>query len=310
MNPAVTTRNLSKRYRDVTALDQISCSLQENTIYGLLGRNGAGKTTLMRILTGQSFATAGELSVLGGHPYENEAVLSQVCFLKESQTYPRHFRVRHALAAARLLFPNWDESFAQSLLADFDLPPNRLVHKLSRGMLSTLGIIIGLAARAPLTLFDEPYLGLDAVARQRFYDHLVIDYAEHPRTIVLSTHLIDEVSELIEHVLLLDHGRLLVNEATETLRGQMIRVVGPVSAVDELAGVGTELHRERIGGLVRATLRGAFGPAQRDRVNSLGLRTEPVSLQELVVQLTTGVSPNTQRTAAAVDTTMPKELPR
>src|SRR6201999_993022 len=109
-----------------------------------------------------------------------------------------------------------------ALLADFGLPADRAVKKLSRGMRSALGIVIGVAARAEGTLFDEPYAGLDAVARQIFYDRLLADYAEHPRTIVLSTHLIDEVAGLLEHVLLIDRGRLIVDEEAERLRGQVV----------------------------------------------------------------------------------------
>ncbi|WP_329108500.1 ABC transporter ATP-binding protein [Micromonospora sp. NBC_01699] len=286
MNPVVTARGLSKRFGPTTALDNVSFSLAENTIHGLLGRNGAGKTTLMQILTGQNFATAGELSVLGQHPYENSGILTGICFIKESQTYPQNFQVRHALAAARLLFPHWDGEFAASLIDDFQLPPRRQVRKLSRGMLSALGVTIGLAARAPLTFFDEPYLGLDATARQIFYDRLLADYAEYPRTIVLSTHLIDEVSNLIEHVLLIDRGRILLDESAEALRTELVTVSGPVAAVEQAAAYAQELHRERLGNLARVTLRGPLDPATRDRITGLGLELTPVPLQELVVRLT------------------------
>jgi ABC-2 type transport system ATP-binding protein len=213
---------VTKRYGEVTALDGVSVELGENQIHGLLGRNGAGKTTVMQILTGQAFETSGTVEVFGQHPYENAAVLNRVCFIKESQKYPDTFRVKHAIRAAELLFPNWDAAFAAELMADFALPGNRSIKKLSRGMLSAVGVIIGLASRAPLTFFDEPYLGLDAVARQLFYDRLLADYAEHPRTVVLSTHLIDEVSDLIEHVVLIDKGRILIDEDAETLRSRAV----------------------------------------------------------------------------------------
>ncbi|WP_326560226.1 ABC transporter ATP-binding protein [Micromonospora sp. NBC_01796] len=286
MSAVVTARAVTKRFGQTTALDDVSFSLTENTIHGLLGRNGAGKTTLMQILTGQNFATSGELSVFGQHPYENDEVLSGVCFIKESQTYPQNFQVRHALTAARLLFPRWDQEFATALVDDFQLPLRRQVRKLSRGMLSALGVIIGLAARAPLTFFDEPYLGLDATARQIFYDRLLADYAEHPRTIVLSTHLIDEVSNLIEHVLLIDRGRILLDESAEALRTELVTVSGPVDEVEQMAANAEELHRERLGNLVRVTLRGRFDPAERNRITGLGLELTPVPLQELVVRLT------------------------
>ena len=300
MSPVVSVQGVSKQFGRVTALDDVSFTLRENTIHGLLGRNGAGKTTLMQILTAQLFASSGTVRVFGEQPYENETVLSEVCFVKESQKYPDTYRVRHALEAARMVFPRWDEQFARSLLDDFQLPPNRRIQKLSRGMLSALGVIIGLASRARLTFFDEPYLGLDAVARQLFYDRLLADYAEHNRTIVLSTHLIDEVSDLIERVLLIDRGRLILDEDAESLRGQVVTVTGPVAAIDQLTAGGDELHRERMGAMARATVRAPFGSAERKLAQELGLNLEPVSLQELVVRMTvpTGKGTHDLRDAA------------
>lgn len=286
MNAAAQLRAISKDYGDFAALDDVGFEIPENTITGLLGRNGAGKTTAMRVLTGQEFATSGEVRVFGQAPHENERVLSRVSFIKESQKYPDGFKVRHALRAARHMHPHWDEDYARELVEDFQLPPNRKVNKLSRGMLSALGVIIGLASRAPLTLFDEPYLGLDAVSRQLFYDRLLADYAEHPRTILLSTHLIDEASELIERVVVIDGGRILIDEDAEALRGRAATVTGPASEVDEFAASREQLHREELGNVARVTVRGAFDASERGIAESRGLRFEPVSLQELVVRTT------------------------
>jgi ABC-2 type transport system ATP-binding protein len=280
---AVSLSGVSKRYRDAVALDGVSVELAEGTIHGLLGRNGAGKTTLMHVLTGQAFETAGTVRVFGEHPYENAGVLRRVCFVKESQRYPDWFAVKHALKAAALLFPGWDQTFASALVADFELPLDRRVKKLSRGQLSAVGVVIGLAAQAPLTLFDEPYLGLDAVARQTFYDRLLADYAERPRTIVLSTHLIDEVSELIEHVVLLDRGRVLLDGDADALRGDAVTVTGPVGVVSSFVAGYDVLHREDLGGISRVTVRGVD-----ERPDLAGLRFEPVSLQQLVVRTAQG----------------------
>ncbi|SDG14660.1 ATP-binding cassette domain-containing protein [Pseudonocardia oroxyli] len=280
---AVRMRGVTKRYGDVTALDAVSLELRENTIHGLLGRNGAGKTTIMQILTGQNVETAGQVEVLGEHPYENARVLDRVCFIREAQRYPDGYRVRDALRAAAILFPSWDAAFAAELVEDFALRPKQGIKKLSRGQLSAVGVIIGLASRAPLTFFDEPYLGLDAVARQLFYDRLLADYAEHPRTVVLSTHLIDEVSDLIEHVVVVDRGRVVIDEDADVLRGRAVTVTGPTAAVQAFAAGYTELHREQLGGFLRVTLQGA-GPDPRLRAE--GLEFEPVSLQQLVVRTT------------------------
>ncbi len=285
-----TVTGVSRRFGSAVALDGVSFTLRRDVIYGLLGRNGAGKTTLMQILTGQQLASSGSVTVMGASPRENDAVLANVCFVRENQRYPDWFRVHHALRAAALLFPNWDEALAQSLVDEFGLPRSRLIKKLSRGMLSAVGVIMGLASRAPLTLFDEPYLGLDAVARQLFYDRLLADYAEHPRTVVLSTHLIDEVADLVEHVLLLDRGRLLVDEATDRLRGQVVTVTGPATAVQSFAASRTELHRTSVGPVTRATLRGAVDADTRATAERLGVQLEPVSLQQLVVSLVGGAA--------------------
>ncbi|MFE7200002.1 ABC transporter ATP-binding protein [Pseudonocardia alni] len=280
----IAMHGVTKRFGDVTALDDVTFRLEENRIHGLLGRNGAGKTTAMQILTAQNFATSGRAEIFGEQPYENARVLARTCFIRESLKYPDEYRVHHALRAAASVYPQWDQAFADRLVGEFGLPLTRLCKKLSRGQQSAVGVIIGLASRAPLTFFDEPYLGLDAVARQMFYDHLLADFAEHPRTVVLSTHLIDEVSDLIEHVVLIDRGRVLIDEEAEALRGRAVTVSGPAESVERFARGHTELHRERLGGFLRVTLSGVAptrtGPAEPN------LQFEPVSLQQLVVRTT------------------------
>ena len=168
----------------------------------------------------------------GENPLENDAVLRRMVFVKESQLYPDS-KVKRVIEAASWFYPNWDGELAAQLMDDFELPANRAVKKLSRGMNSAMGIVLGLSARAEVTLFDEPYLGLDAVARQIFYDRLLADYAEHPRTVLLSTHLIDEVADLLEHVLVIDRGRIVVDAAADDLRGRAVTVSGATSAVDD-----------------------------------------------------------------------------
>jgi len=277
---------LTKRYRDTLALDRVDLTFAENTIYGLLGRNGAGKTTLMSIITGQNLATSGDVRVYGQDPYENPAVLRRMCFVRESQKYPDDATPRHALRMARLFFPRWDQDLADDLVAQFRLPMTKTIKKLSRGQLSMVGVIIGLASRAELTFFDEPYLGLDATARQIFYDRLLEDYAEHPRTVVLSSHLIDEVANLIERVVLLDRGSVLLDEETDAVRDRATTVVGEAAAVDAFVAGREVLHREGLGRVASVTVFGALTAADRSTLRTAGLETSPVSLQQLVVRLT------------------------
>ena len=282
----VEVSHLSKHFGKVDAVDDVSFTLTENKIYGLLGRNGAGKTTLMQLLTGQEFASSGEIRVFGESPVENARVLERMAFIKESQRYPDDFKVKHVLRAAPLFFPDWDAAYAESLVGDFRLPLDRRIKKLSRGQLSAVGVIVGLASRARLTFFDEPYLGLDAVARQTFYDRLLEDYSEHPRTVVLSTHLIDEVSNLLEHVLVIDEGRIVIDQDAEQLRGTAATVVGTRTAVDAFVAHREVLQREGIGGLASVTITGVTD-ADRTQAIASGLELAPVSLQQLVIQTTT-----------------------
>jgi ABC-2 type transport system ATP-binding protein len=245
MTPAISVAGLSRRYRGQLALDQVSFDIEPGSITGLLGRNGAGKTTLMRIVAGHEFASAGTVTVLGACPVENETVLRRMIFVREDQTYP-DFRVRHAVQAASWFYPNWSHELAGALLEEFGLPLNRKVRKLSRGMRSALGIVIGLAARAEVTLFDEPYAGLDPVARQLFYDRLLADYAEHPRTVLLSTHLIDEAAGLLERVVVIDRGRIVLDADADELRGAATSVSGPAIAVAEFTAGRPVWDRRRI----------------------------------------------------------------
>jgi len=286
MTSVIEVHNLTKQYRDTLAVDDASFAIEQNTIYGLLGRNGAGKTTIMSILTAQNFATSGEVRVFGENPYENARVLQRMCFVRESQKYPDDATPRHAFRSARLFFPNWNQELADQLIDEFQLPTKKTIKKLSRGQLSAVGVIIGLAARAEVTFFDEPYLGLDAVARQTFYDRLLEDYTEIPRTVILSSHLIDEVSNLIEKVIVIDRGRIVMDEDTDAVRDRAANIVGDSAAVDAFV-VGREvIHRESLGRVSSVTVLGGLTAADRERLTAARLDVAPVSLQQLIVRTT------------------------
>ncbi|MFJ4411197.1 ATP-binding cassette domain-containing protein [Streptomyces sp. NPDC088910] len=282
MSPVVSLTGVGRAFRDHQALTDVGFELDTPCIAGLVGRNGAGKTTLLRILAGQEIATSGTVHAFGARPLENDAVLRRMILVREDQTYP-DLKVRHAVAAASLLYPNWDKELAGTLLDAYELPPTRPIKKLSRGMRTALGIIIGLAARAELTLFDEPYAGLDAVARSLFYDQLLADYAAHPRCVVLSTHLIDEAAELLDRVLVLDRGRLVLDAPTEELRGTATTVTGPATAVDRFIAARATLSRRTMGAQTRAVMVGRLDDRDRELAAHLRLRLEECTLQQLAV---------------------------
>jgi len=292
MTPAVSVTGLTRRYPDQVALDDVHLTIGTETITGLLGRNGAGKTTLLRILAGQEFPSSGSVRVFGSSPAENENVLRRLVLVREDQAYPDFrypdFKVCHALRAASFCYPNWDAGLASSLLEDFGLRAGKAVKSLSRGQRSALGITIGLAARAEVTLFDEPYAGLDAVARQIFYDRLLAEYADFPRTVLLSTHLIDEAAALFENVVVIDRGRVVPDTAADGLRGMVTTVSGPVLAVDSFTEGRPVWERRGLGSQASVVMVGQVSGEDRERARSLGLDLTPLSLQQLMVHASGG----------------------
>src|SRR5262249_19755020 len=146
---------------------------------------------------------------------------------------PNGFRVGEALAFSAAMRPNWDQAYADKLVTRFGLKLRKRYSTLSRGQKSAVGVVIGLASRAPLTLFDEGYLGLDAPVSYAFYEELLEDYMAHPRTIILSTHLIEEVANLLETVLILHDGKALLHESAATLLGKGAQLIGPEALIDE-----------------------------------------------------------------------------
>jgi ABC-2 type transport system ATP-binding protein len=211
-----------------------------------------------------------------------------VCLIRESGDLTDAAPVKHVLGLASSLRPYWDDELAGELLDKFEVPTRKKVQKLSRGKKSALGVVLGIASRAPLTIFDESYLGMDVPSRNLFYDALLADYAEVPRTIVLSTHLVSEVSTLLEEVVILDQGRLVTQAPVDSLRGRGASLVGPAAAVDELTADLTILAEQRLGGTKSVTILGDLDDGFLSKARSAGLEIGPVGLQELFVHLTAG----------------------
>jgi ABC-2 type transport system ATP-binding protein len=287
--PVVEVHGLTKRFGDIEAVMDATFEVAEHSICGLLGRNGSGKTTLMHVLTGQEFASAGRATLFGQSPVENAAVLGRTCFIKETQIYPEGFKAKHVLRAASWVFPHWDSALADELVAEFSVPLGRRMKRLSRGQRSAVGVVVGIASRAELTIFDEPYAGLDAVARHLFYDRLLRDYGVHPRTILMSTHLIDEVADILDHVLVIDDGRIIIDARAEDLRGSATTLAGRHSAVQAFAEGRDVLTWDSLGGLATVTLTG-LSEIDKSAAHAAGLDVVPVSLQQLIIGRTRGTA--------------------
>jgi len=282
----VEVRDLTVRYRDTTALDGIDLTIEPGTITALIGRNGSGKTSLLSVLAAFRRATSGTVLVDGADPWEDERVMGEVCLVRESGDLLDEYAVRDNIAFLRGARERWSDELAGTLMDTFELDPRKKLSALSRGKRSAFGVVVGLASRTPLTLLDEVHLGMDAPSRYAFYDAMLADYVEHPRTIVLSSHLVEEVQRLAEHVVVLHEGRVLVTDEVETLRGRGTTVTGPSDAVDAFADGRTVIGRQELGRTAQVTL---YGDLDRDAVVAAGregLELGPVDLQDLFVHLT------------------------
>ena len=287
MTGRIEVRGVTQRYGDVTALDDVSFTLEGGKIHGLLGRNGSGKTSLLSVMAAFRKPTAGEVLLDGEPIYEQAAQMQQIAFIRESgDTVEDSEKASEALRMAAYLRPNWDADYAERLMERFRVPTKTAIGKMSRGQRSALGIVLGLASRAPVTIFDETYLGLDAPSRAAFYDALLADYMETGRTFIVSTHLIEEVSSLLETVLILHHGTLLVHEETSELLTRGAAITGPAEVVARVTADLRVIERRQLGRTVSAMVFGELDAAHVRAARAEGLEVEPIALQELFIQLT------------------------
>ena len=219
--------------------------------------------------------------------FENPRFTRQFALIRESvDTVESSERIPAALEFAATMRPNWDNAYANVLIDRFGLDRRTKIRELSRGQRSALGITLGLAARAPITIFDESHLGLDAPSRLLFYDQVLADYMRHPRTFIISSHLIEEVSPLFQEVLILHRGKLLLHEETSALLERGITVTGSADAVEQFVVGRRVLNERRLGPTAAVTLFEVLDETDRRLARDLALEIGPIGLQELFVHLT------------------------
>lgn len=286
MSIGAEVRDLTLRYGSTTALDAVDLQIPPGTITGLLGRNGSGKTSLLSVLAAFRRADAGTVLVDGENPWENGRVLAQVCLIRESGDVLTDWSLEDNLRFVERAREDYSAELAGTLMDVFELSARKKPGQLSRGKRSAFGVVIGLASRAELTLLDEVHLGMDAPSRYAFADALLADFVEHPRTIVISSHLIDEIQRLVEHVLVLHEGKVLLAEEAEALRGRGTTVTGPADAVASFTNGRTVIARQALGRAAQATVYEDLDDADRARARGAGLELGPVDLQDLFVHLT------------------------
>lgn len=279
-------KNVNKSYGSTKVLTNINVQLELGKVYGLLGRNGVGKTTLLNIIGNQIRRDRGEVLLNGEEVFANAKAMENIAIVKENGFGVEDIKVKKIFQAAKILYKNWDEAYKEFLIKEFNLNIKKNYSKLSRGNQTIVGLIIGLASRAPLTLFDEPSLGLDAAHRYKFYEFLLKDIEEHPRTAIISTHLIDEVSNLFEEVIILkDQGVYLKEEVTDLMEKAYF-LSGRLEEMEPITKEKNIIHREAFGA---TTILGVFDylyKEEKDLLKENGVDISGIPLQKLFVLLT------------------------
>ncbi len=275
-------KNITKRFGQLTALDNVSLTLGQGKIYGLLGRNGAGKSTLLNIITNRIFADSGEVLINGLPARENDAAQQKLYMMSEKSYYPDNMRVADAFKCTEAFYGGFSREYAAKLCDLFGLNPRKKIKELSTGYGSIFKLITALSVTVPYVLLDEPVLGLDANHRELLYKILLETYTERPRTIVISTHLIEEVSGLIEEVVIIKKGKIIRQQPTEELLSMGYTITGPAVKVDAYIAGKELLGEDSLGGLKTAYV---LGKPEGEPLPEY-LQAGKMDLQKLFIRLT------------------------
>jgi ABC-2 type transport system ATP-binding protein len=279
--------NLTKDYGNAKALSDLSFTIEENTITGLIGRNGAGKTTLLKTIAGFIKNTSGEISVLGKKPFDCLDVSANTFFADDNMAFPAELSLSELLEEISNFYPNWDGSLAKGLFEYFGLNPKQYHARLSKGQKSTFNMIVALSSHSALTIFDEPTTGMDASVRKDFYRALLKDYIQYPRTIILSSHLLSEIEDILENILLLKNGTKVFQMPVENLKEMAIGLRGDINSINMLTNGKEIIHTEKINGNhLLVVVKNDFTETALQQANVLGVEILQVSADDLCVYLT------------------------
>lgn len=286
----IQVKDVTKYYGKVCALESISFEIEPGKIYGLLGRNGAGKTTLLNLMTNRLFPGSGEITVDGENVTENDRVLGKMFFMTEKNLYPESFKVKDIFYWTKEFYPDFDLGYAKALCEKFELNMNKKFKSLSTGYKTISKIVTALASNSEIIMFDEPVLGLDANHRDLFYKELLANFAEEPKTIILSTHIIEEIAKMLDRVIIINNRKIAVDDSTENLLKSAYCVSGMSQNVEKYIEGKKCVNIEHMTSFKLATVIGKITDTDRELAGKLNLEFTSVELQKLFISLTgTGV---------------------
>lgn len=277
-------KNLNKAYGEKQVLKNITLNIEHGKIYGLLGENGAGKTTLLNIINNRTLFNSGEVLIEGEAVSENSKGISKIYYMNDKDLVPEDMKIADLFKWTKEFYEGFDIEYAKSLSVRFKLDIKKKYKSLSTGYKSIAKVITCLASGADYMFFDEPVLGLDAKHRDMFYKEVLKIYAEKENTILISTHIIEEVSDLLERVIIIKDGVIIKDEEVETLLGTAYSVSGKGTDVESYINGKEVVSVEVLGGYKKATIVGE--KANKEEIKKLGLEEGKVELQKLFISLT------------------------
>ena len=277
MTSLVSAQGVSKRYGNIRAVDNVSFEIEKGKIMGLIGPNGAGKTTLLKALLGLTDCE-GQLSVLGLDPFRQRKELMQnICFIADVAVLPRWIRVSQLLDFIEQTHPNFSRDRAKELLAHTKIRRDSKVRELSKGMVTQLHLSIITAIDAKLLVLDEPTLGLDIIFRKEFYGNLLNDYFDGERTILITTHQVEEIENLLTDIMFIDEGQIVLNASMEALPDSYVELVTSGDNADSARSLGPIYERDLFGKKVMT-----FEKVEREKLAGFGEMHTP-SIADLFV---------------------------
>lgn len=294
---AIECHQVTRRYDQTTALENISLQVPPGSIYGFLGRNGAGKTTLLRMLAGLMWPDNGEIRVLGKNPREFSVEDRQkIGFLSEKQILPPNQKVGSLIEFCKTLYPTWDDSIVKRLIQNFSLDRGKKVSELSNGQQRQVAFLLAIAFRPQVLILDEPASTLDVVARREFLDEILGLIREEGRTVFFSTHILSDLERVADRIGILKKGQLIADESLDSLKENVLQVrwISSENRFPELSGWqiyrSTKQNQEWKTVLRLSENRTLETLEQKARESGCQIQIDSLSLEELFVQIVGGES--------------------
>ncbi len=283
---SIEIKNLTKSFKETVALKNVDLKFESGKIYGLLGRNGAGKTTLINVLTNRLFPDSGYINIDGESVTENDRVQSKIFCMTEKSGYPSDMKVKDAFKWVKLYYPDFDTVYADGLIKKFALDTKKRIRALSTGYSSILKLIMALASNAEVVIFDEPVLGLDAGFRDLFYKELLKNFEQRQNIVIVCTHLISEIENMIEHAVIIKQGSVIASSPVEDLLKNAYTVAGEAGKIEEFSSGKQAVRTEKLGSYCTASFLGTLSETDKAFVKKNSLEVFAPKLQDLFVSMT------------------------